>query len=55
MLVNAEMLFEGGREFVEPLKGDGPKTKKPVKARSHQNIVLLHQLNGGIYSFCVYC
>jgi 2-methylaconitate cis-trans-isomerase PrpF len=37
ILVNAEMLFEEGRELVEPLKSDGPKIKKTEKARSHQN------------------
>ena len=33
ILVNAEMLFEEGREQVSPRKSDGPKTKKTEKER----------------------
>jgi hypothetical protein len=31
------LFFEEGREIVEPLKSNGPKTKETEKARSHQN------------------
>jgi hypothetical protein len=40
------MLFEERRELVEPLKSDGPKTKKTEKVRSHQ-------INVGIYTLVV--
>jgi len=44
------MLFEEGRELVEPRKSDGPKTKKTEKDRERKMatriIVLPHQFNG---------